>query len=356
MRPIETAVELCDDITTRGMAEPVLPWMWGPALLGHALSELDAHLGEHRYLPWLERFADHHLQHPPSITYSDHVAPALITWSLQRRGLDRFAPLTERALHYIRHAPRAVDDAVNHLGSSSWNWVYPKSVWVDSLMMFAVFPALYGRDTGDDDLLDFAARQPAQYARRLQDPGSGLWHHAHWVRLGRPYPNVFWGRGNGWVVASLPMILDALGPDHPRAPGILQLLAETSEALLPLQRDDGTWSTVLADKRRWFPSRGGYRELSATALIASGWLHAVRAGYLPEPYRGPAERALSAVSGAVRRRDGRVELPEISGPTIPVPVVPRLGYLWTRTGANHPYGVAAFVLAAINHDRLTAGD
>lgn len=333
MTPLETAIQLCDDITARGMHEPVMEWMWGPALFGHALAELDAHLGEDRYLPWLERYAEHHL-------------------ALQRRGMDRFAPLTERALDYIRHAPRAVDDAVNHLGSSRWNWIYPKSVWVDSLMMFAVFPALYGRATGDDELLDFAGRQPAQYAGRMQDPGTGLWHHAYWVRLARPYPDVFWGRGNGWVIASLPMLLDTLGADHPERPAILELLTRTSDALLPLQRSDGTWTTVLADRRRWLPAPGGYRELSATALIASGWLHAVRQGYLPERFRAPGERALAAVSSTVRVRDGRVELPEISGPTIPVPVFPRLGYLWTPTGPNHPYGVAAFVLAALNADRL----
>ncbi|NLE96544.1 MAG: hypothetical protein GX596_00945, partial [Propionibacterium sp.] len=236
MNPLETAVLLCDDITTRGMREPVLEWMWGPALLGHALSELDLHLGEDRYLPWLERYADHHLQRMPAITYSDHVAPALITWALLRRGMERFAPLTDAALDYIRHAPRAVDDAVNHLGSSSWNWIYPKSVWVDSLMMFAVFPALYGRATGDDALLGFAARQPAQYAARMQDPSTRLWHHSYWVRLGRAYPGVFWGRGNGWVIAALPMLLDAIGEDHPERARILELLAGTSEALLPLQR------------------------------------------------------------------------------------------------------------------------
>lgn len=353
MNPLETAGALCDELTDAGMDEPVMPWMWGPALLGHALAELDAYRGQRRYLPWLERYAEHHLRRTPAIHSSDTVAPALVTWALQQRGDERFAPLTGRAVDYIMSAPRAVDDAVNHLGDSGWNWLYPRSVWVDSLMMFAVFPAIYGRATGDSELLDFAARQPAQYADRLLDPETGLWHHSYWVRLRRRYPGAFWGRGNGWVIASLPMILDQLDADHPRRPEILKLLAGTSEALLRLQRDDGTWTTVLADKRRRWPSRPGYRELSATALVASGWLHGVRAGYLPERFRAPGERALSAVTAAVRRRDGRLELPEISGPTIPVPVVPRLGYQWTPTGANHPYGVAAFVFAALNWARLT---
>lgn len=351
MTALEVAVELCDDIAAVHRDRKVLPWMWGPALLGFALAKLDEHLGEDRYLPCLERYGDHYLAHPPAINYSDHVAPALVTWTLQRKGMDRFAPLTERAVDYIRHAPRAVDDAVNHLGRSSWNWIYPRSVWVDSLMMFSVFPAMYGRVEGDPRLLDVAARQPAQYARRMFDEESGLWHHAYWVRYG-PFPNVFWGRGNGWVVAALPMILDQLHDTHPEWDPILELLQRTSTALLPLQSDDGTWQTVLKDRRRWFKSRGGYRELSATALVAAGWFHGVRRGYLGEEFLEPAQRALDAVTCAVRRRGGRVELPEISGPTIPLPFAPRLGYLLTPKGSNHPYGVAAFVLAAINRDLL----
>jgi len=350
--PLKVAVALCDDIVEHSVAEPVMPWMWGPALLGFALTLLDDHPGDSRYEEFLLRFADHHLALPPRIDYSDHVAPALITWKLQQAGFERFAPLTDRAVDYIRTAPRAVDDAVNHLGNSHWNWIYPRSIWVDSLMMFSVFPSMYGRAERKPELVDFAARQPRLYAQRLLDSKTNLWHHSYWVKARRPYPPVFWGRGNGWVVAALPMILDQLPLEHPERPGILALLAGTSDALLNLQRGDGTWPTILADKRRASSSGQGYRELSATALISAGWLHAIREGYLPNSYREPAESALAAVSSAVCRHHGRLVLPEVSGPTIPVPGFPRLGYLWTPTGLNHPWGVAAFVMAAINGDRL----
>lgn len=336
-RALATALDLCDSVVAR--QTEVAPWMWGPALLGFALGRLDEHLGEPRYRDHLLRYARHHLAHPPRIDYSDHVAPALVTFALQRQGHDEFAPLTQRAVDYIRTAPRVVDDAVNHLGHSGWNRLYPRSVWVDSLMMFSVFPAVYGAATGDRRLLDTAARQPAQYARRMLDPGTDLWHHSYWARAGRPYPSSFWARGNGWVVAALPMILDELPADHPQREPILDLLRRTSAALRDRQRPDGTWPTVLG------PRPGGYRELSATALVSAGWSHAVRAGYLPGEYRDPALRALDAVTSAVERRGGAVHLPEISGPTIPLG---RLGYLLTPTGRDHPWGVAAYVLATLN--------
>lgn len=120
MNPLRTAVALCDDITATTVAGPVLGWTWGPALLGFALAQLDDHLRQPRYLPWLERYAEYHRQHPPAINSSDTVAPALVTWSLERQGLDRFGPLTARAVDYVRTAPCAVEDAVNHLGRSPW--------------------------------------------------------------------------------------------------------------------------------------------------------------------------------------------------------------------------------------------
>ncbi len=348
-RAIERAVALADSVVAT-QSRPA-PWMWGPALLGHAMLGLDEQLGgEPRYRDHVLRYARHHVANPPRIDYSDHVAPALVTFALQQLGHDEFAPLTTRAIDYVRGAPRVVDDAVNHLGRSGWDRIYPASVWVDSLMMFSLLPATYGRVTGDAELLDLAARQPVQYARRMQDPATGLWHHSYWVRLGRPYPRALWGRGNGWVVAALPQILDQLPPNHPERAPIVDLLRSTSEALLARQREDGTWTTVLG------PRPGGYRELSTTALVSAGWLHSVRCGYLPETYRQPGMRALAAVTEAIEDVEGRLVLPEISGPTIPVPVFGRLGYLLTPTGRNHPWGVAAFLMAATQAARLRAPD
>ncbi|HEY9054574.1 MAG TPA: hypothetical protein VIO60_07120, partial [Rectinemataceae bacterium] len=42
-------------------------------------------------------------------------------------------------------------------------------------------------------------------------------------------------------------------------------------------------------------------------------------------------------------------LGEVSGPTIPLPVFPRLGYTFIPRGQNRPYGIAALVLAALDY-------
>ena len=345
---IELVAELCDSIVAEDLrsARPA-GWHWGEGLFGFGLCELNRAMGYTHYLPWLRRYLDHYVAHPPTIDQSDMATPGLAsldTWSwLNDQG---YRDLTERVAEYVRHEPRDVGGAVNHLGHARIAKLYPRSVWVDSLMMFSVFPARYGAELGDQQMLDVAAAQPGVYANLLFDEGTGLWAHSWWQRTQRPYPNGhFWARGNAWVVAALPMILAEIGR-HPQSAAIIRLLRRTSAALLAEQRSDGTWDTLLGQRRR------SYRELSATALIASGWLQACRHGWLERRYIEPARLALHAVVSSLQLIDGQWRMPEASGPTIPLPGAPGLGYRLVRRGSNRRHAVAALTLAAVNDWRL----
>ncbi|GAB3709513.1 glycoside hydrolase family 88 protein [Mariniluteicoccus flavus] len=343
---------VCDDHLGRGF---VLPWTWGPALFGFSLTLLDARLALRepdaplRHEPWLRAWCDHWVAHPPRVDQSDLAAPGLVTHAMaELTGDPDYRALTDRVVDYIRDEPRLIGDATNHLGPSLIGRLYPRSVWVDSLMMFGVFTARYGRDTGDRAMIETAARQPEAYAALMQDPASGLWSHSWWQRTGRAFPaaGTFWGRGNGWVVAALPMIMESIG-DHPRTDAIAGILRRTSAALLPLQRADGAWTTLLTDPR-------SYRELSVTALVGAGWLHGHRLGVLDEEYADRGLAALDSVGAALREGKKGLEMPEVSGPTIPVPLVPGLGYRLTPRLTNMSYGMAAYLMAAVRADELGA--
>lgn len=349
MEYFRKVVELADDYVRSHEAK--MKWMWGEALLGYALSELDAALDEDRYLPFISDYCKYWLEKNPRVDQADTSAPALITYAVQKKNPDRgYQALTDKVLNYIRNEPRVLDDAVNHLGNSPEGRLYPKSIWVDSLMMFSVFPARFAAENDDTELLNFAARQPRLYAGYMQDKQAGLWYHSYWVKSRRPYPGreIFWGRGNGWVIAALPMILDYLPEDHPEQPGILEILEETSSALLSFQREDGWWNTLLENPG------GCYRESSATALIAAGWMASVRKGYLGETYREPALKAYRSVVESLETGPGNnyLHMPEISGPTIPLQLLPRLGYRGVKTKQDWSYGVAALIFAAIEYKAL----
>ena len=139
------------------------------------------------------------------------------------------------------------------------------------------------------------------------------------------------------------MILDNIGLDHKEAPEIIELFKKTSEALLSCMNEDYTFNTLLKHK--------SYRELSATALISAGWLHGIRCGYLDEKFLAPAIKAFEATVNAIEENENGVFMPEISGPTIPLPVFPKLGYKMIPLGKNWSYGVAAVIFAAIEYKR-----
>ena len=326
--------------------DPKMKWMWGEALLGYAMDELDKENGREDYTDFLCAYCDYWAKEDPAADQSDTSAPGFITYAMYKRtGNKEYKRLTDKVLDYIRYEPRLYLDCLNHLGSSKKGKLYPKSVWVDSVMMFSVFTSLYAKETNDTELIDFAARQPKQYADMMFDKEQCLWAHSYWVNSRKAFPrrNLFWGRGNGWVICAFPMILDNIGLDHKEAPEIIELYRQTSEALLGCMKEDYTFTTLL--------KYNSYRELSATALISAGWLHGIRQGYLDKKFIEPAVRAFEACLDAMEESENGIYMTEISGPTIPVPLIPKLGYLLVPRGKNWSYGIAALIFAAIEYKR-----
>lgn len=342
---IEKAVMLCDYYTSH--ADPKMKWMWGEGLFGYSLLELEEFLKENRYDGFLMSFADYWHEHKPKVHSSDTSAPGLITYGLWKKtGDDRYMKLTETVLDYMKNEPRVLEGLVNHMGHSGYDIWYPKSVWVDSLMMFGVFASVYGKGSGDEEFVRMAKETPLLLAKYLQDKKRGLWYHSYWVKLKNHYPMrpIFWGRGNSWVISAIPKILDNLG-ECEEADEMKKILQDTSKALLKYQHSDGSFSTLLGRV-------GVYKESAATALIAEGWMHAVRMGYLDKSYLEPAFKAYDWVESCIETRDGKVQMTRISGPTIPVHIVPWLGYALVPKGNNWTYGMAGYIFASIEREKL----
>ena len=91
---------------------------------------------------------------------------------------------------------------------------------------------------------------------------------------------------------------------------------------------------------------------TATALISAGWLHGIREGYLDNKFLEPATRAFEACVNAMEESEDGVYMTEISGPTIPLPLLPKLGYKAVPLGKNWSYGIAALIFAAIEYKKL----
>lgn len=342
---IEKAVKLCDYYT--GSVAPKMKWMWGEGLFGYALLELDEFLNENRYEDFLKGYVDYWYEHKPSVCSSDTSAPGLITYGMwQKTGDEKCDELTKAVLEYMKNEPRLLGCLVNHMGHSGYDIWYPKSVWVDSLMMFGVFASVYAKGSGDAFFGKLSKETPLELAKYLQDKKRGLWYHSFWVKIKKHYPMrpVFWGRGNAWVISAIPKILDNIG-ECLEAEEMKKVLQVTSEALIKYQHADGSFSTLLG-------RAGAYKESSATALIAEGWMHAVRMGYLDKSYLEPALKAYDWVESCIKERDGAWYMTRISGPTIPVPLVPWLGYALVPRGSNWTYGLAGYIFATIEREKI----
>ena len=337
------------DASVRRYKPRDLKWMWGEALYLYALHLLDEALGEDRYLDYICAYLDAHIDKGYRVDQSDTMAPGLAAYAAyQRTGEARYKAVVERVVDYLLHSERVLDYMPNHLGSSPEGKFYPRSVWVDSVMMYGVFSGWYGRSENDGAIYDFARRQPALFTRFLQDPRDKLFYHCYWTRRGHTYPKrkIFWGRGNGWVIAGLSLTLQHFAAESEEQQEAIRILGETSEALLPYQRQDGFYETVL--------NRPGktYIESSATALIASGWMRSVAEGHLEERFLEPGVRAFRAVLSTLEEKDGLLSMPLISAPTIAVPFVPYLGYKFTPRGNDWTYGLAALFFAGLGYKRL----
>lgn len=202
--------------------------------------------------------------------------------------------------------------------------------WCDALYMSPPAFMALSAATGDAKYLDYADRE----FRRTQDFLYDKEHHlfyrdSKYMTLkeanGRP---IFWGRGNGWVIAGLADILKVLPKQHPSRPHYEKLLAEMTAALAALQQPDGAWRTSLLDPAS-YPSP----EMSSTALISYGMAYAVNTGVVDRArFRPVLDRSWAALVAHIRD-DGRLGSVQPIGET-PKSVSPE---------ATEVYGNGAFL-------------
>ncbi len=335
------------DASTRRFAPEKLNWSWGQALYLYALSLIDTEFGQDKYTDYLRRYYDHHIETGYRVNTSDTSAPSLGAFYLaQKTGEEKYIQVVERIRRYFSETPKIVEDMPNHHGTGIESKIYPKSIWVDSIMMYGVFTNWYAYIKQDEALREFASRQPRMFAKYLLDPEENLFYHSYWTKAKTHYPRekLFWGRGNGWVMAAIPLFLGYL-PEGEERDYAIEILQKLSAALLKYQREDGYFETVF--------NRVGetYKESSATMLIASGWFFGYRNGYLGREYYDAAVKAFEAVAGDLQIKEGLLSMPYISAPTSPIQLIPYFVYKVTPRGNDWNYGLAAAFFAALEYYR-----
>ena len=164
-------------------------------------------------------------------------------------------------------------------------------LWIDDMYMINVLQTQAYRATRDRTYIARAAKEMCLYLEKLQLP-NGLFNHAADV----PFR---WGRGNGWMAAGMPMILQYLKPGDGHYDQILAGYRRMMETLLKFQRPDGLWGQLVDDPESW-------GETSGTAMFAFAFIKGVKHGWLDAATYAPAARKAYLAVCATMDADGNV--------------------------------------------------
>ncbi|MGR5126385.1 glycoside hydrolase family 88/105 protein [Photobacterium swingsii] len=224
------------------------------------------------------------------------------------------------------------------LGRKDW-W------WCDALFMAPPVFAALSQQTGDSKYLDYMNTAYWDSVDHLFDPETGLFYRDHRYipdgsgnELREANGNkVFWSRGIGWVLASVPRLLARMPEDYSERDRYLELFNNLAAEVVKYQQADGFWRTSLLDPDN-FPAP----ESSATALFCYGLAWGINTEQLDrDTYLPVVEKAWAALQGCIHDNGmmGWVQLPAFNPRDV-------------KFEHNIDYGAGAFMLAATEVAKL----
>ncbi|HEU5124464.1 MAG TPA: glycoside hydrolase family 88 protein, partial [Verrucomicrobiae bacterium] len=214
--------------------------------------------------------------------------------------------------------------------------------WCDSLFMAPPVWTRLWKATGDRRYLDYAVTNWWITSEYLYDTHEHLFYRdsTYFERLESNGKRVFWGRGNGWVLAGLARVIQDLPQDHPSRGKFVQQFREMSEKILECQQPDGLWRSSLLD-----PDSYPLKETSGSGFYAYGLAWGVNNGLLDRKRFAPAVN------------QAWVALVDCVTPEGKLTHVQPIGADPKKFDLNHTdaYGVGAFLLAGSEIYRMNGG-
>jgi len=242
----------------------------------------------------------------------------------------------------LRPVKKRIDWIINNPPNIDMNYRNKQSLtWSDALFMSPpVYVGLY-QVTKNKEYLSFTNNQIRRAYNHLYDKDEKLFFRddSYFDKEEANGTKVFWGRGNGWVVAGLVNILKELPQDSPDRSFYQDLLIDLTERLAGLQDKNGFWHASLLDPES-YPSP----ETSATTLITYALAYCVNNELINKDIYYPVlTKAWRALTSAVNE-EGKL------GWVQPIGADPKK----VTEDMTAVYGVGAFLLAGSEIYKLTS--
>ncbi len=266
------------------MPSSSFPESWLNAALYVGMMDWAEATQDKKYADWLmKRFQKQKWQPAPRMYHADDIA-------VSQTYLDMYRKYNKPVMFWPTQA--RTEWVINHPSTNSLDLNYGKPStlerwsWCDALFMA---PPVYARMyalTQNKQFMDFAHREFLATYEKLFDKEERLFFRdsSYFQKREANGRKIFWGRGNGWVVAGLVEMLKELPEnDTEFRPYYQELFVRLCTRLVELQCPDGYWRASLLD-----PDSYPAPETSGTGFISYGLAYGISEGILPRDQFMPA--------------------------------------------------------------------
>jgi len=301
----------------------------------------------------------------PDSKYYNYAEAWAIRWNWELNGGDgvthaddQAAGQTYIALYKYDPQPYKID----HIQTSITNMVNSSNVadwwWIDALFMAMPNFVELGNinfDTAFHDKM-WDLYEWTKYSQGgsglYSDNGNNNENDFLWWRDKNQRPpkltpagkNVYWSRGNGWVIAAMVKVLKELPVSDSRYEEYRQTLVSMAGSLKDRQRPDGFWNVSLDD-----PNDYGGKETSGTAFFTYALAYGINTGILDAAIYGPVvDKAWNGMVNDAVQANGFLGYVQGPGhePQSSQPV---------DVNSTRDFGVGAFLLAGTEVVKMASG-
>ncbi|RXZ81398.1 glycosyl hydrolase [Paenibacillaceae bacterium] len=263
-------------------------WDWVPGVGIVSLMDYGEKTAQEEVIGYVQTWVEQNKHKADGQKVINSMAPFAVFPSLYRRsGQEWFLAKSQEIANWmVNEAPRTRERAFEHTVTE--NAEFREQVWADTVFMAVLFLARLAELTGDKQLAEEALEQTMVHLQLLQHTPDGLLYHGWNCEAGDHMSAVHWARANAWIVLAVPEIVTAISHLVAVPAELATRYQGLAGSLQACQAADGLWHTVL-------DRTDTYKETSASAGIACGFIRGIRAGLLDSSFQQPAERTLSGV-------------------------------------------------------------